>query len=250
MRMDMSRKLEGKTAVITGANGGIGRAVTSIMAENGANIIACMSAPNPYEEELNQLGKEYDVAIYPMYFNLMNQDAIKEGIKEIRSLKIPIDILVNNAGIPHLALLPMTKMDDMYRVFQVNYFAQVQLTQGLYSSLTKSHGCVINMASAAGEDGEAGNTVYGATKASMVLFTKVLSKEMARAGVRVNAIAPGLTNTSLADRMGDSAKESMISTSLFHRLGTPEEIAKAVLFLASDDASFITGQVLRVDGGM
>lgn len=246
----MSRKLEGKTAVITGASGGIGRAITSLMAEHGANIIACMSAPNEYENELAQLGRKYGINAYPVYFDFMQQDSVKEGIKTIRGLKIPIDILVNNAGIPHLALLPMIKLDDMVCVFQVNYFAQVQLTQGLYNSLIRSHGCVINMASAAGIDGEAGNTVYGATKASMILFTKALSREMARFGVRVNAIAPGLTNTSLADRMGDSAKESMMNLSSLHRLGNPEEIAKAVLFLASDDASFITGQVLRVDGGM
>ncbi len=246
----MDRKLEGKTAVITGADGGIGRAITSLMAENGANIIACMIAPNDYENELVRLGNEYGINTYPVYFDMMQQESIKEGIKTIRGLKIPVDILVNNAGIPYLALLPMTKLDDMERVFRVNYFAQVQLTQGLFNSLIKSHGCVINMASAAGIDGDSGNTVYGATKASMILFTKVLSKEMARAGVRVNALAPGLTNTKLADQMGNSAKESMINTSSFHRLGTPEEIAKAVLFLASEDASFITGQVLRVDGGM
>ena len=247
----MERKLEGKNVVLTGANGGMGKAMMPLFLENGANIIACI----PYEDEetsryFADLQKKYDPKITTICFDMTDSMAIKEGIKQIKELKVPINILINNAGIPHLALVPMTKLEDLQRVFQINYFAQFQVVQGLFSLIMRAHGVVINMASAAGIDGEMGNAVYGATKASMILLTKVLSKEMARGGVRVNAVAPGLTNTPLADQMGDSAKESMIATSQFHRLGKPEEIANAVLFLASDDASFINGQVLRVDGGM
>lgn len=245
------RKLQDKTAVITGCNRGIGKEIMTLFASHGANIIACArSKSEEFEQNLQELAVEQDIQITPVYFDLTQEESIKAGIKEIKSLKTPIDILVNNAGIPHLALVPFTRMSDIRNVFQVNYFAQLQIVQGLFNALCKTKGCIVNMASAAAFDGEAGNAVYGATKASMVLLTKVLAKEMASAGVRVNALAPGLTGTDFAETMGDKAKESMENSSLLHRLGTPEEIAKAALFLASDDASFITGQVLRVDGGM
>ena len=244
-------QLAGKTAVITGADGGIGFQIVKLFAENGANIIACTIAPNEdFEKRLQGIAEANGISVDIVCFDLSDTESVKNGIKEIKALKKPIDILVNNAGIGHLALVPMISMEEMKRVFQINYFAQVQIVQGLYRALTKSQGCIINLASAAGIDGDSGNTVYGATKASMILFTKVLSKEMAPAGVRVNATAPGLVCTGLADAMGDKAKESMLSTSLMHRLGNPEEIAKTALFLASDSSSFINGQIIRVDGGM
>lgn len=248
---NVNLQLMGKTAVITGADGGIGFQIVKLFAENGANIIACTIAPNEdFEKRLQGIDEANGISADIVCFDLSDTESVKNGIKEIKALKKPIDILVNNAGIGHLALVPMISMEDMKRVFQINYFAQVQIVQGLYRALTKSQGCIINLASAAGIDGDSGNTVYGATKASMILFTKVLSKEMAPAGVRVNAIAPGLVSTGLADVMGDKAKESMVSASLMHRLGNPREIAKTALFLASDSSSFINGQIIRVDGGM
>lgn len=245
------KKLEGKTAMITGCNRGIGKKILTLFASEGANIIACSRTKNEeFEAELRQIAGESGVVITPIYFDLSDEAAIKIGLKEIKALKLPVDILVNNAGKAHLAIVPFTRMSDARDVFQVNYFAQLQIIQGMFNFISKSKGCIINMASVAGIDGEVGNAVYGATKAGMILLTKVLSKEMASAGVRVNSIAPGLSATDFADAMGDKAKESMINSSLFHRLGTPEEIAKAALFLASNEASFITGQVIRVDGGM
>lgn len=248
---NVNAALEGKTAVITGADGGIGFQVVKLFAENKANIIACTVKPDGgFEEDLAKLAAGNGITADIVCFDMGDQESVKSGIKEIKGLKKPIDILVNNAGVGYLALVPMITMEDMKNVFQINYFSQVQIVQGLYRALSKTKGCIINLASAAGIDGDIGNTVYGATKASIILFTKVLSKEMAPAGVRVNAIAPGLVNTGLADVMGDKAKESMVSSSLMHRLGSPEEIAKAALFLASDSSSFINGQVIRVDGGM
>ena len=245
------RKLQGKTAVITGCSRGIGRGILNAMANNGANIIACMRREDETtNSEFQKLSDTCGVTILPLYFDLSDHESIKEGIKAIKAFKMPIDILVNNAGTAHLGLVPFTRLSDLQSVFQINYFAHFQIVQGLYGLLTKSRGCIINMASAAGMDGEMGNAVYGATKASMILFTKVLSKEMAEAGVRVNAIAPGMIETDFADKMGESAKKSMIQSSLFHRLGRVEEVAKTAVFLASKDASFITGQVIRVDGGL
>ena len=152
---------------------------------------------------------------------------------------------------PHLAILPFTKISDVKKVFQVNYFAQLQVTQGLLGSIAKDgESVILNAASIAGIDGDMGNAVYGATKASMILFTKVLSKELASSKIRVNAVAPGLTSTAFADAMGDKAKTSMEQISLMGRMATPQEIANTYYFLASKEASFINGQVVRVDGGV
>lgn len=246
------KKLAGKTALVTGCNRGIGQAVVKLFAREGACVIACCRQPSEsFETEMAELARTENVSVYPVYFDLADEEAVKAGIKAVKALKIPVDILVNNAGLPHLALLGFTRMADVHRVFQVNYFAPLQLIQGLYPLLAKSGGAsVINMASVAGIDGETGNSVYGATKASLILLTKVLSKEFAGANIRVNAVAPGLTQTDFAEQMGEKAKESMRQASSMHRLGEAEEVARTVLFLACGEASFITGQVIRVDGGM
>lgn len=245
------KKLQGKTAVITGCNKGIGLAILKRFAQEGASIVACCRIQTEtFESLLREVAVENSVNIYPVYFDLADEAAVKAGMKEIKALKISVDILVNNAGVPHLALLPFTKMQDVHDVFQINYFSQLLIIQSLHSLLSKSEtAAIVNIASVAGIDGKIGNTVYGASKASMILLTQVLSKEFAPK-IRVNALAPGLTQTDFADQMGDKAKASMIESASLHRLGNVEEIANVALFLVSDESSFITGQVIRVDGGM
>lgn len=245
------KRFDGKTVAITGANRGLGLEILKNFAQEGANVIACMRTENDETSKLlKQIQEENEIKITTIYFDMADEASVKTGCKEIKALKQPVDILVNNAGIPHLAILPFTKMQDAHDVFQVNYFSQLLVIQSLSGLISKSSdGVIINMASIAGIDGEIGNSVYGATKASMILATKVLAKEFA-GKIRVNAVAPGLTDTDFADKMGNKAKESMEQTSLLHRLGKPSEIAKTVLFLASSDASFVNGQIIRVDGGM
>ena len=246
------KRFNQKVVMITGADGGIGIEITKRFAAEGATLILTSIAESPeFNEFITELKKDYQVEVHPFYFDLSDEEAIKAALKEIKALKLKINVLINNAGIPHLAIVPFTKLTDLKKVFQVNYFAQFQITQGLLGCLVKDgSGVILNAASIAGIDGAPGNAVYGATKASMILFTKVLSKELAPQGIRVNAVAPGLTSTPFADAMGDKAKASMEQISSMGRLATPKEIANTYFFLASEEASFINGQVIRVDGGV
>ncbi len=245
-------KFSNKVVMVTGADGGIGREITKKFAAEGATLILTSIADTPaFADYVKELENEYKVEAHPFFFDLSDEDAIKEGVKAIKALKLKINVLINNAGMPHLAILPFTKMSDVKKVFQVNYFAQLQITQSLLGSMVRDRsGVILNAASIAGIDGDSGNAVYGATKASIILFTKVLSKELAPQGIRVNAVAPGLTCTPFADAMGDKAKASMEQISSMGRLATPAEIANTYYFLASEEASFINGQVIRVDGGI
>ena len=245
-------KFKEKVVCITGADGGIGREITKKFAAEGATLILSSIADTPaFNDFIVRLKRDYQVEVYPFYFDLSDEEAIKAALKDIKALKLKINVLINNAGMPHLAIVPFTKMADVKKVFQVNYFAQFQITQGLLGSMVKDgSGVILNAASIAGIDGDPGNAVYGATKASMILFTKVLSKELALQGIRVNAVAPGLTSTPFADAMGDKAKASMEQISSMGRLATPKEIANTYYFLASEEASFINGQIIRVDGGV
>ena len=246
------RNFENRVVCITGADGGIGREITKKFAAEGATLILTSIAQSEaFDSFIIELRREFKVEVYPFYFDLADEDAIKVSLKEIKALKLKINVLINNAGMPHLAIVPFTKMSDARKVFQVNYFAQLQITQGLLGTMVKDgESVILNAASIAGIDGDPGNAVYGATKASMILFTKVLSKELAPQKIRVNAVAPGLTSTPFADAMGDKAKASMEEISSMSRLATPQEIANTYYFLATREASFINGQVIRVDGGV
>lgn len=248
----MAKEQINRVVMITGADGGIGREISKKFAAEGATLILTSIAESEsFSAFIRELKVNDGVEVYPFYFDLSDEEAIKAGLKQIKALKLKLNVLINNAGMPHLAILPFTKMTDVRKVFQVNYFAQIQITQGLLGCMAKDgESVILNAASIAGIDGDVGNTVYGATKASMILLTKVLSKELASSKIRVNAVAPGLTCTAFADAMGDKAKASMEQISSMGRMATPQEIANTYYFLASKEASFINGQVIRVDGGI
>lgn len=245
-------KFDNKVVCITGADGGIGREIIKKFASEGAILILCsLLESSDFSDYLNVIKREHKTIVYPFYFDLSDEDSIKNGIAEIKKLKLKINVLINNAGVPHLSILPFTRMNDIRKVFQINYFAQIQITQGLLGLISNDgESSILNAASIAGIDGDIGNTIYGATKASMILFTKVLSKELATSKIRVNAVAPGLTDTSFATSMGEKAKASMEEISTMHRLASPQEIANMYFFLASNDASFVNGQIIRIDGGI
>lgn len=245
--------IKGKTAVITGCNRGIGKALLEVFAKNGANVWACVRKPNvDFTEYVEGMVAETGVKIRPVYFDLQDSEQIKEGVKTIRSAKEPIDILVNNAGVIHTALFQMTPIDKMREMFELNLFSQMLLTQQISKIMMRQKsGNIINLSSSAAIEANEGRTAYAASKSALITSTQVLSKELAGCGIRVNAIAPGLTQT---DMMVESTPEDILANTLqrisMKRVGRPEEIANTALFLASDLSSYMTGQVLRVDGGM
>lgn len=244
--------MRGKNAIITGARGGIGRATLELFAENGVNVWACLRQPDEeFEQAVASLEKKHGVWIKPVFFDLSNEEEVKASFRDILAEKKPLDILVNNAGIVHGALLSMTTMSTLHEIFQVNFFSQVLLLQlAARLMLKQKNGAIINIVSVAGLDAEAGATAYGSSKTALAFATRTVSRELAPQGVRVNAVAPGLVRTKMMDLMEDKAKTRILSGSSLGRVAEPREIAEAILFLASDRASFITGQVLRVDGGL
>jgi 3-oxoacyl-[acyl-carrier protein] reductase len=245
-------RLTNKTAVITGCNRGIGKAILAKFASEGANIVACTrkidDALSLFYEELEQ---SYNVKIYPITMDLECEESIKEAMRNVRSLKLHIDILVNNAGIASGGFMLMTPLSEIRKVFQINYFAQVMITQHIAKMMmSNKRGSIIFMSSVLGLDSYQGGSAYGASKAAISLLTKSASKELGAFGIRVNAIAPNLVDTDMAKLMEVKSYDKMISGSALNRLASTDEIANTALFLASDESSYITGQTIRVDGGL
>jgi 3-oxoacyl-[acyl-carrier protein] reductase len=244
--------LKHKNVFITGTNRGIGNELVHEFAKQGANIWAHARKQNTeFEMEMQKLAAKNNVVITPVYFDMADSDTMKKAVMDIKKENRPIDILINNAGIAHGGLFQMTSIKEIKNIFDINLFSMMELTQQILRFMAKQKkGSIINIASISGLELAKGNCAYGVSKAAVIAFTRTLSKEVASAGIRVNAVAPGLADTDMSKLMEEKAGEAMIRDSAFNRLAKPNEIAKAVIFLASDDASFITGQVIRVDGGV
>lgn len=240
-----------KVILITGSNRGIGSALLGTFAKCRYNIIAhARKQSADFENELAKLAREYKVTIQPIYFDMTDYSAMKTEIRVLLTKKINIDVLINNAGIAHGGLFQMTMIQSIKEVFDINVFSHMELTQLLLRSMLKNKaGCIINMASVSGIDLKAGNSAYGTSKAVLIAWTKTLAAELGPLGVRVNAIAPGLADTDMAFSMETKAREDMINNSVLKRLIKPDEIANVAVFLASEQASLINGQVIRLDGG-
>lgn len=244
--------LQGKNAVVTGANRGIGAATVRLFAAHGANVWACArKETEAFRSACVELSETYGVWVKPVYFDVTDEAAMKAAVKSIKQEKLPVDVLVNVAGIvPETRLFQMMSFDELHRVFETNVFAVLRLTQSLSRVMTRQrHGSIIHVASIAALDGEPGQMEYVASKAAILGATKKMALEFGASGVRVNAVAPGVTKTDMIDAMQPELRELMEQGTMLERLAEPEEIAGAIALLASDFASYITGQVLRVDGG-
>ena len=246
------RRLGGKTALITGCNRGIGRAILVEFAQNGANIICGnRSGSEEFNDFISLLSKENNVSIEVIHIDLSEEENIKSAFKELNKQKKSIDILVNNAGMPHGGLMMFTPISKIKEVFQVNFFSPILVTQLAVKIMTKQKsGVIINMSSVTALDNQSGWTAYGSSKGALISFTRTIARELAPLGIRVNAVAPGLIETQMGGEMDEKSQNEMLSRSSMHRKGTPEEVASLITFLASEEASYITGQTIRIDGGM
>lgn len=244
--------LAGKTAVVTGCLQGIGKATLVSFARQGANLFACVQQEDEtFLMFIDELIEEHGVQITPVYFDLLDDASIKQAAMTIQKTKQPIDILVNVAGVTLDALFPMVTMEQFHKTFAINFFSQMVFTQ--YMSrlmLRRNRGSIINIASISGLDGNAGQLAYSASKAAMVAATKTLSAELAPQGIRVNAVAPGVIRTAMTENLPEGVVAEKLAASALPRMGLPEEVADTLCWLASDAAGYVTGQVIRVDGGI
>ena len=243
----------GKNAIITGARRGIGRVTVETFAKNGANIWACARGKNEqFEQEMERIAAENNVQIWPIYFDVTEEDQVKNAIQEIKKQKLSVDVLVNVAGIADDSTsFQMTSMEKIKRVFEVNFFAVTLLTQYVSRLMARQKsGSIVNIASIAGLDGTPAQYEYASSKAAIIGGTKNLARELAPSNIRVNAVAPGMIETDMGAKIDEELKNSILSKSIMKRMGRPEEVANVIAFLASDLSSFMTGQIVRVDGGI
>lgn len=245
--------LQGKNAIITGARRGIGRATVETFASMGANVWACArKRDDAFEEDMGQLAERYGVSIWPVFFDVTEEAEIKQAVQAIRKQKVSIDALVNMAGIvEESSSFQMTSIEKMKHLFDTNFFAVTLLTQYISRLMARQNGgSIVNIASIAGIDGEPAQYEYATSKAAIVGATKHLARELAPNHIRVNAVAPGIIETEMGAKIEEGLRERILNKVIMGRTGKPTEIANVVAFLASDYASYMTGQIIRVDGGM
>jgi len=245
--------LKNKTAVVTGCNRGIGKKILEVFSANGATVFACVrNIDEEFKSFLNELKQKFNNQIIPIQFDLNDEKKIKEAANSILTSNKSIDILVNNAATIHTSIFQMTSVKKLKELFEVNFFSQTIFTQYILKSMIKNkRGSIVYISSSSALDGNEGRSAYSSAKAAIIAQAKVLSRELGVHNIRVNSIAPGLTNT---DMMKENHREEIVSEMVsrisLRRIANPEEIANVVLLLSSDLTSYITGQVIRADGGM
>jgi len=236
--------LSGKVALVTGANRGIGKAVAEVFAKTGAVVYANARK----EGSLDDLVCDNFI---PLYFDVTDAKACKLAVMQIKKEQGHIDCLVNNAGVMEDAVIGMIDEKIIRKTFDTNVFAVLELLQLVARVMKKqNYGSIINFSSIVGINGSAGQIVYSASKGAVIAMTKSAAKELAKYNIRVNAVSPGMINTDLFHSIGEERAVNASSQIGMQRLGTPEEVAETCLFLASDLSSYVTGQVIGVDGSV
>ncbi|MFN0191694.1 MAG: 3-oxoacyl-[acyl-carrier-protein] reductase [Aestuariivirga sp.] len=239
--------LTGKTALITGATGGIGAAIAKVLHAHGATIAISGTRATVLEELKASLGER----VHVLACNLSDAADVEKLIPAAEAAMGSVDILVNNAGITRDGLAMRMKDEDWQAVIDVNLTAGFRLARAAMRGMMKKRwGRIINVTSVVGVTGNAGQANYVASKAGVIGLTKTLAQELASRNVTVNAVAPGFIATPMTDVLNDKQKEGILARVPAGRLGTPEDIAAATLYLASNEAAYVTGQTLHVNGGM
>ena len=245
--------LKGKTAVVTGCNRGIGKKILEIFSENGATVFACVrNIDEEFKLFLDKISKKFSNEVIPIKLDLSDENQIKEAANNILFSGKQVDILINNAAIINTAIFQMTSLKKLKEIFEINFFSQTLFTQYILKPMVKNKkGSIIYISSSSALDGNEGRSAYSSAKSAMLAQAKVLSRELGAHNIRVNTIAPGLTNTDMMkeNHSKNIIEEMTLRTSL-KRVAEPEEIANVALLLSSELSSYITGQVIRVDGGI
>ena len=243
--------LENKKALVTGTSRGIGKEIARTFIENGCSVWGFCTKQSEAKEELEALAKEHNVSFHEIHVDCKDSGALAEAVKNVLEESGGLDVLVNNAGITKDGLSFRMKLEDWEDVLKINLTGAFIASQIVSQDMIKKRsGSIINMSSIVGVRGQGGQVNYSASKAGLIGYTKSLAKETGSRGVRVNAIAPGYIETDMTAAINEEARKVWIEGIPLKRAGNVKDIADAALFLASDMSTYITGQVLGVDGGM
>jgi 3-oxoacyl-[acyl-carrier protein] reductase len=243
--------MDGRVAIVTGAARGIGRAIAEKLAALGADIVIADIRLEIASTTASEIGQNTGRKTLPVEVNVADFGSVQAMIDKSLNTFGHVDILVNNAGITRDTLIMRMEEADWDAVLDVNLKGVFNCSKAIIRSMMKQHyGRIVNISSVSGQAGQIGQTNYSASKAGVIGFTKALAREVASRQITVNAVAPGFIPTALTNDLPDELKESILKYTPLGRMGKPEEIASAVAFLASEEAAYITGQVLAVDGGM
>jgi 3-oxoacyl-[acyl-carrier protein] reductase len=243
-------RLDGKTALVTGASQGIGEAVARLLAEHGARVVLAARS----EDKLNDLAARIAAGggrARPLQLDVSQPETFAERLKQLPEDFAAVDILVNNAGITADNLLARMSLDDWNRVIQTNLTGAFALTKEVLRGMMKRRwGRIINVSSVVGLMGNAGQANYSAAKAGLIGLTKSLARELGSRSITVNAVAPGYIETAMTSNLPEASRTELTGSIALKRLGTVEDVAAAVLYLASEEAGYVTGHVLNVSGGL